>query len=214
MSTNATTNPIPSGAPVRRDNRALLLILAVGLQVALIGAYLGAKTLSTGDGHAHVASTPPQGPSGGYGIGSDVRTSFGSVVAGTAQSLPGVTRKALAGANHGIGGYVPPDKVQVQVTVEISNRLTTPIPYSPSQFTLISGNGTPIPVTGSSIKPATLLPDAAVEATLIFVAPRKGQKLKLAFQDRGRSTPFLIDLGRVDTSPTRESDDHGTHPAP
>ena len=212
MSTNATTNPIPSAPTARGDNRALLLILAVGLQLAVIGAYLAVKTLSGGGGHAHVASTPPTGPGGGYGIGSDVRTSFGSVVAGTAQSLPGVTRKALAGANHGIGGYVPPDKVQVQVTVEITNRLTTPIPYSPSQFTLIAGNGKPIKVTGSSIKPATLLPDAAVEATLIFVAPRKGQKLHLAFQDRGRATPFLIDLGRVDTSPSRESDAHTPHP--
>ena len=194
------------------DNRALLLILAVGLQVALLGAYLGVKTLSDdGAAHANQAVAAESGAPAGYGIASDVRTSFGSVVVGTAQSLPGVTRKALAGNNHGIGGYVPPDKVQVQVTVEISNRLRTPIPYSPSQFSLISGKAAPIKVTGSSIKPATLLPDAAVEATLIFVAPRKGQKLKLAFLDRGRTTPFLIDLGRVDTSP-KGTDDHTKHP--
>jgi len=208
------TNPTPATGPPRprADNRALLLILAVGVQIALLGAYLGFRTLSGGDSavqhDAPVQATAPVA----YGIGSDVRTSFGSVVVGTAQSLRGVTRKALAGAVHGIGGYVPPDKVQVQVTVEISNRMRTPIPYSPSQFSLISGKAAPIKVTGSSIKPATLLPDAAVEATLIFVAPRKGQKLKLAFLDRGRTTPFLIDLGRVDTSPTKASDDHTKHP--
>ena len=208
------TNPAPAAPPAgpRGDRRALLLILAIGLQLALLGAYLGARTLSGGADPTQTAAATQNTPSAGYGIASDVRTSFGSVVVGTAQSLPGVTRKALAGAVHGIGGYVAPDKVQVQVTVEISNRLRTPVPYSPSQFTLISGTSAPLKVTGSSIKPATLLPDAAVEATLIFVAPRKGQKLKLAFQDRGRSTPFLIDLGRVDTSPKKSTDDHNTHP--
>lgn len=191
----------------------LLLILAIGMQVALLGAYLGVRTAFGGDPPAGVLaeSGAATTPNAGYGIASDVRTSFGSVVVGTAQSLPGVTRRALAGANHGIGGYVPPDKVQVQVTVEISNRLRTQVPYSPSQFSLISGTAAPIKVTGSSIKPAKLLPDAAVEATLIFVAPRKGQKLKLAFLDYGRTTPFLIDLGRVDTSP-KATDDHPSHP--
>lgn len=200
--------------PIRGgDHRMLILILAIGVQLALLGAYLGGRLVfgdsSSSSGHTHVAASTP-GADGSYGIASDVRTSFGSVVVGTAQSLPGLTRKSLAGANHGIGGYVPPDKVQVQVTVELTNRLRTPIPYSPDQFTLISGSAKPIAVTGSSIQPATLLPDAGVEATLIFVAPRKGQKLKLAFQDRGRSTPFLIDLGRVDTAP-KGSDAH-SHP--
>lgn len=200
--------------PIRGgDYRILILILAVGVQVALLGAYLGGRMIFGGSSpstaHTHLASSKATAD-GSYGIASDVRTSFGSVVVGTAQSLPGLTRKSLAGANHGIGGYVPPDKVQVQVTVELTNRLRNPIPYSPSQFSLIAGTAKPIAVTGSSIKPATLLPDAAVEATLIFVAPRRGQKLKLAFQDRGRSTPFLIDLGRVDTAP-KGTDAH-SHP--
>jgi hypothetical protein len=204
------TEPIRGG-----DHRMLVLILAIGVQVALLGAYLGGRMVCGGDSpasvlHSHAEASTTGGAQSGYGIASDVQTSFGSVVVGTAQSLPGLTRRSLAGANHGIGGYVPPDKVQVQVTVEITNRLRTPIPYSPSQFTLISGTSQPISVTGSSIKPATLLPDAAVEATLIFVAPRKGQKLQLAFQDRGRATPFLINLGRVDTAP-KGTDAH-SHP--
>lgn len=204
----ARSEPLRGG-----DHRILILILAIGVQVALLGAYLGGRLVfgdaSAPAAHTHAASSS-SATDGSYGIASDVRTSFGSIVVGTAQSLPGLTRKSLAGANHGIGGYVPPDKVQVQVTVELTNRLRTPIPYSPGQFTLISGSAKPIAVTGSSIKPATLLPDAGVEATLIFVAPRKGQKLKLAFQDHGRSTPFLIDLGRVDTAP-KGSDAH-SHP--
>ena len=192
--------------------RMLLLILAIGVQVALLGAYLGARTAFGGD--------PPVGAlaeqdaatlSAGYGIASDVRTSFGSVVVGTAQALKGVTSRALGGNNHNIGGYVPPEKVQVQVTVEITNRLRTQIPYSPSQFSLIAGTSKPVAVTGSSIKPGRLLPDAAIEATLIFVVPRTAQKLKLAFQDGGRATPFLIDLGRVDTAPPGNST-HNTHP--
>lgn len=207
MSTH--TEPVRGG-----DRRMLMLILAIGVQVALLGAYLGGRMVFGGDSpsgvHLHAAASTAGATQSGYVIGSDVRTSFGSIVVGTAQSLPGLTRKALAGANHNIGGYVPPDKVQVQVTVEITNRIRTPIPYSPAQFSLISGSAKAIPVTGSSIKPATLLPDAAVEATLIFVAPRKGQKLKLAFQDRGRATPFLINLGRVDTAP-KGTDAH-SHP--
>ena len=204
------TNPVPAAGPThsRGDNRALLLILAVGVQLALFGAYLGSRELRSG-GEAHVHDAGAQTAAGPYGIASDVRTSFGSIVVGTAQSLPGVPQKALGGASHGIGGYVAPNQVQVQVTVDISNRTRAPIPYSPSQFTLISGKGAPIKLTGSSIKPATLLPDAAVEATLIFVAPRNGQKLQLAFHDRGRVTPFLVDLGRVDTAP-KGTDDH-TH---
>lgn len=199
---------------IRRDgdHRMLMLILAIGVQAALLGAYLGGRMMTGGDSAAGVPTpAAAAGDETGYGIASDVRTSFGSVVVGTAQTLKGVTSRALAGNNHNIGGYVPPDKVQVQVTVEITNRLRTPIPYSPSQFSLVAGTAKPIAVTGSSIKPATLLPDAAIEATLIFVAPRNGHKLKLAFQDRGRTTPFLIDLGRVDTA-SKDTDAHGTHP--
>ena len=198
-----TTNPVPAIPPVRSrgDNRALLLILAVGVQVALLGAYVGSRTLRDG-GSAHEHSVAAQtGATSQYGIASDVRTSFGSIVVGSAQTLAGLGSRPLAGANHGIGGYVPPSQAQVQVTVDITNRTRNPIAYSPSQFTLISGKDAPIKVTRASIKPATLLPDAAVEATLIFVTTRKGQKLQLAFQDRGRETPFLVDLGRVDTAP-------------
>lgn len=203
---------MPSATPrPRGDNRLLLLILFIGVQVALLGAYVGSKALRGGDAeHAHSGSSVTgQVSSTGYGIASDVRTSFGSIVVGSARTLAGLGAKPLGGVNHGIAGYVGPDSAQVQVTVDITNRTRVQIPYSPDQFTLISGKGDPIKVTRASIKPAMLLPDAAVEATLIFVAPRKGQKLQLAFQDRERDTPFLVDLGRVDTAP-KGTDDH-TH---
>ena len=202
----ARSEPLRGG-----DHRILILIIAIGVQVALLGAYLGGRVVfgnPTASVQTEAALATP--PKAGYGIASDVRTSFGSVVVGTAQTLKGVTSRALAGNNHNIAGYVPPGKVQVQVTVEITNRLRTPVPYSPSQFSLIAGTAKAIRATGSSIKPATLLPDAAIEATLVFVAPRNGKKLKLAFQDRGRAAPFLIDLGRVDNAP-KGSDAH-SHP--
>lgn len=195
----------------RGDNRALLLILFIGVQVALIGAYVGSKALRSAEITHHEAQVTGQVSSTGYGIASDVRTSFGSIVVGSAQSLNGLGAKPLGGVNHGIADYVGPESAQVQVTVDITNRTRAPIPYSPSQFTLVAGTGTPIAPDRASIKPATLLPDAAVEATLIFIAPRKGQKLQLAFQDRGREEPFLVDLGRVDTAP-KGTDDHNTHP--
>jgi hypothetical protein len=186
----------------------LLLILFIGVQVALLGAYVGSKALRGGDAqHAHTGAVVTGQASTGYGIASDVRTSFGSIVVGSARTLAGLGAKPLGGVNHGIAGYVGPESAQVQVTVDITNRTRVQIPYSPDQFTLISGKDAPIKVTRASIKPAMLLPDAAVEATLIFVAPRKGQKLQIAFQDSGRDTPFLVDLGRVDTAP-KGTDDH------
>lgn len=197
------THPVPAQPAPRGDSKLLLLILAIGLQVALLGAYIGSKTVFGNDAGAQglgIAATPPP-PNGGFGVGSDVHTSFGSIVVGTAQGLPGLPAKALGGMNHGIAGYVSPNEAQVQVTVVITNRTREPVPYSPSQFTVRSATTAPVKVTASSIKPATLLPDAAVEATLVFVVPRKNQKLSLAFQDRGRSTPFLVDISHIDTAP-------------
>ena len=190
-----------SADPARRGNRTLLLIIALGVQIALLGVYVGARTVFAG-GPAVLA--PATG--GPFGIASDVRTSFGSIVVGTAQTLKGVSARNLGGMSHGINGYVPPDKAQVQVTVEITNRLRVPVAYAPDQFTLRSGGATIRPTT-ASIRPATLLPDAAVEATLIYVVPRTGQALRLAFKDPKRSTPFLVNLGRVDTAPPG-TDDH------
>lgn len=192
------------GTP-KGDTKLLMLILAIGVQLALLGAYIGLKSTFGDDGGPAVASAS-QSTTGKCSLGCDVRTSFGSLVVGTAQTLPGVTSRNLGGMSHGIAGYVPPDKAQVQVTVELTNRLRVPVAYSPEQFTLVS-KGTQVPVTTASIRPATLLPDAGMEATLIFVVPRKGQKLQLAFKETGRTAPYLVDLGRVDTAP-KGKDDH------
>ena len=55
------TNPMPATPPVRSrgDNRALLLILAVGVQIALLGAYMGSRALRDG-GSAHEHSVAAQ----------------------------------------------------------------------------------------------------------------------------------------------------------
>lgn len=198
------TTQAGAGTP-KGDTKLLMLILAIGVQLALLGAYIGLKSSFGGEGNS---PAPAAASSGKCSLGCDVRTSFGSMVVGTAQTLAGVTSRNLGGMSHGIAGYVPPDKAQVQVTVELTNRLRTPIAYSPEQFSLVS-KGTRVPVTTASIRPATLLPDSGMEATLIFVVPRKGQKLQLAFTERGRTAPYLVDLGRVDTAP-KGKDDH-TH---
>ncbi len=202
--------------PPRGDSRMLLFVVAIGIQLALVGAYLAARVLSGGGDHgAAVASSANPGPAGTCGIACDVRTSFGSLVVGSAQAMPGLTAKDLAGNVHGIAGYVAPDQVQVQVTLEMTNRLRTPIEYSPDQFSLVQSGGKPIPVRAANIKPSKLYPDAAIDATLIFVAPRKGQKLQLAFKDRERAEPFLVDISHVDTSPKKGAgadDSHGKHP--
>jgi hypothetical protein len=190
------------------DTKALLLILAIGVQLAIVGAYLGMKTVFAGAPGTPAPISAATAP-GTYGIASDVPVSFGSLVVGTAQTIEGVAARNLGGMNHGIAGYVPPDKAQVQVTVELTNRRRTPIAYSPEQFSLMSA-GERLPIRSASIRPATLLPEASVEATLIFVAPRTGQALQLAFQDEGRAAPLLVDLGRVDTAPV-DPDAHRTH---
>ena len=204
-------------APRAGDRRLLMLIIALGIQLALVGAYLGGRVMlgggdSPGGAVASAGAPGPQKPGGSYGIASDVRTSFGSMVVGSAQALTGLTSKDLAGATHGIAGYVAPDQVQVQVTVEMTNRLRVPIKYSPSQFTLVPATGAPIEVRAASIKPSKLYPDAAVDATLVFVAPRDGQKLSLAFQDYERPTPFIVDLSHIDTAPKKGAADEHGHP--
>lgn len=197
------------------DRRLLILILAIGIQLALVGAYLGGRVMiGGGSDSAPSAQATSEGPKpdGSYGIASDIRTSFGSVVVGSAQSMKGLTAKDLAGATHGIAGYVSPTEVQVQVTVEMTNRLRTPIDYSPAQFTLVPEKGDPIEVRAASVKPSKLYPDAAVDATLVFVAPRNGKKLKLAFQDAGRAKPFFVDLSFIDTAPKKGAAPDHAHP--
>jgi hypothetical protein len=142
-------------------------------------------------------------PPGPFGTAQDIPASFGVVAVEHVEKINGLGAKALAGATHGISGYVAPDKVQVQASVTLTNLLDHPVAYDPRQFRLLVGTKrTPIDEVRSNLRPGTLQPDASIDAQLQFVAPRNGSKLWIQFSDPGRSKPILIDLGRTGTTPS------------
>lgn len=203
-----------TAAADKRDTRTPILLILLAVQLALIGGGLSAWILLRGDGSAaSTASLAGDAPTERvYKLIEPVPLSFGPMVVGTAQLLPGLAPRVLAGAGpgHGINGYIPPSKVQVQVSVEINNRTSVPAVVDPKRFHLLSGDATPIGVRVASIQRLKLEPDAAVEATLIFVAPRNGKRLRLSFRDTAHANPFVIDLG-ITSSKYRDMTDAEGH---
>ena len=177
--------------------RPLIALLAAALTAALVGAYLAAGVI-TGGGHD--AAPVAKGP---FGIHDPAPTSFGVVAVEHAEKNAGPTAKALGGMTHGINGRVKADQVQVQTFATITNLSHKVVEYSPTQFSLVAGSkdAKPMPLSAASIKPGTLQPNAAIDARLSFVAPRKGQKLWVRFKDPARDAPIFIDLGRVSKTP-------------
>src|SRR4051794_18377359 len=121
---------------------------------------------------------------GPAGLAQDVPTSFGVVAVESITKSAGPTAKALAGVTHGIQSLVPPNKVGIEAAVTMTNLKAQPQPYSPDQFRLFAtksgrpGSGDkPIRPSRASVQPGTLQPDASVDATLTFTAPRNGAKL-------------------------------------
>jgi hypothetical protein len=200
----AAPTPLPRGTAAVRPRAWNLLVLAIVLGTLLLaaaGLVLAGGIIATGSSHETKVFTPPilTGP---FGTGQDIPTSFGVVAVEHAAKLNGTTAKQTGGVTHGISGFVPPDKVQVQASVTLTNLLDAPIDYDPRQFRLLHGKDrTPVGKVGSSVKPGTLQPDAAIDARLNFIAPRNGDKLWIEFTDPGASKPILIDLGRTGKTP-------------
>ena len=103
----------------------------------------------------------------------------------------GPTAKALAGVTHGIQSLVPPDKVQVLTTVTITNTTRSVIRYTPAQFLLYATRGAkpgpgdrPIHLARASVPPGALQPNASIDVTLTYMAPRNGSRLWVSFRDR------------------------------
>jgi hypothetical protein len=178
--------------------RPLLAVLAAALTLAVVGAYLAAGVL--GGGADHDTGAVAKGP---FALHDPAPTSFGVVAIEHAEKTAGPTAKALGGMTHGIKGRVKADQVQVQAFATITNLSHRVVEYSPAQFSLLVGSKSakPRPITTSSIKPGSLQPNAAIDARLSFVAPRKGQKLWVRFKDPARNAPIFIDLGRVSKAP-------------
>jgi hypothetical protein len=184
--------------PTARRTALLLGYIAGTVALLLVGAYLAVGVVSRGAPADPVVALPP----GPFGTAQDIPASFGVVAVEHVEKINGLGAKALAGATHGISGYVAPDKVQVQASVTLTNLLDHPVAYDPRQFRLLVGTKrTPIDEVRSNLRPGTLQPDASIDAQLQFVAPRNGSKLWIQFSDPGRSKPILIDLGRTGTTP-------------
>jgi hypothetical protein len=177
--------------PVSRGQRQLIAIVALGLALAVAGALISANLIRSGP-----PAQPPL-PNGPFGLSQDIPTSYGALGVESVKKINGVTSKALAGSTHGIAHLIPPSKVRVEASVTFTNLLEKPVAYSPSQFRLVAGKGKPVLPFSSSIRNGTLQPSASIDAIVSFVVPRNGQKLQMAYYDRGRKGPVYVDLGRV-----------------
>jgi hypothetical protein len=179
---------------------------------ALVGAALAGGIAFTSSDHtaATVAASPAADD-----LGSELRTSFGVLAVVSVQQIRGLSPKELAGFTH-FPSYVPPDKMQLRVSLQLSNVLKEPVRYSARQFRLRVGDGPRIAPSRVSMRSGTLQPSAAVDQTLSFIVSRtnrRGAKLTLEFRDRG-GDPLVARLGtaRPATAPVQTlRHDHTGH---
>jgi hypothetical protein len=191
-----TTQPPALGRA--RINRAPLVVLVLSI-VALAA---GGITIAVGlvqRGAPTVEVPKLEGP---FGVSQDIPTSFGAVAIDNVEKVNGLTSKSLSGMTHGISNYVPPNKVQVQASVTLTNLLGRTHDYSPTQFRLLVGQKRkPVKEVRASFRPGTLQPDASISGQLKFVAPRNGSKLWIEFDDPKLAKPILVDLGKTGRTP-------------
>jgi hypothetical protein len=185
--------PILTPGRARDSRRPLVAVVLVALALVAFGAFVAVGVVRSGAADERVGL--PLGP---FGISQDIPTSFGALGIESVQKINAVTPKQLSSSNHGIAHLIRPGEVRVQTSVTFTNLLDKPVAYSPSQFRLIAGGkGKPRAPFSSSIGAGTLQPSASIDAVISFVVPANGKKLQMAFYDRGRKAPVLIDLGRV-----------------
>jgi hypothetical protein len=108
---------------------------------------------------------------------------------------------------------VPPNKVQVQASVTLTNLLADRSQaYSPTQFRLLVGRARkPVGDVRASFRPGRLQPGASISGQLKYIAPRTGSKLWIEFTDPRRPKPVLIDLGRTGKTPDSAFDGFHKH---
>jgi hypothetical protein len=193
----------------RAVGRAPLVALVLSVvALAVGGGVIAAGLLERGAPQPAVPEL--KGP---FGVSQDIPTSFGAVAIDNVEKVNGLTAKALAGVTHGISNYVPPNKVQVQASVTLTNLLADRSQaYSPTQFRLLVGRDrTPVKDVRASFRPGRLQPGASISGQLKYIAPRTGSKLWIEFTDPKRPTPVLIDLGRTGRTPDSAFDGFHTH---
>lgn len=196
-----------SSATIRRQpasHRGVYALVGAVIALALAGGVMAASIL-TGDDVSGVH--PHDIP----GIGEPATTSFGAVRVQHVEKLGGLGGRALGGMTHGIANLVESDKMQVQVSATITNLSPKTLRYSPDQFQLRTSARKPVNLTGASVRPGTLQPDAAIDLRLTFVVPRKDARLWISFDDPGSREPVLVDLGRIQVANDSRSEPEKGH---
>lgn len=201
-----TAGPATRG---RRVNRAPLVALVLSVTALAVGGVVvsfGVIERGTSEPSIPVLKGP-------FGVSQDIPTSFGAVAIDNVEKVNGVTAKALSGVTHGISNYVPPNKVQVQASVTLTNLLREKTAgYSPTQFRLLVGKKRePVKDVRASFRPGTLQPNASITGQVKFVAPRTGSQLWIEFTDPKRAKPMLIDLGKTGRTPEGAFDGFHEH---
>lgn len=178
------------------------LVIATAVAATLLGVLLSVRVLMPATDHSAKAFT----------IGDDVPTSFGVVAVEFVRSVDGVSHRALAGANHGVSGYVEAGEQQIQVAVAITNRGSEPMNYTVRDFKLratIKGKTTVLSATAGDLPDGRILPDAGIEGHLDFTLPAADAKASLVFHDGGAKAPVVIDLGTIAATAPTPAHSHG-----
>ena len=201
-----------SGSPGRsagvlrpQTGRRGWLVVATGIGLAVLGVLVSARVLMPASEHRSTA----------FGIGDDVPTTFGIVAVEFVRSVDGVSHRALAGANHGVSGYVDQGQQQIQVAVALTNRGSKPMSYTVRDFQLratVKGKTTVLRATSGDLPDGRILPSAGIEGHLDFTLPAADAVGTLLFHDPvgpAGKAPVAIELGTIAATGPAATHSHG-----
>jgi hypothetical protein len=202
------------------------IAVAIAIGLGLAGAIVAVRTLSVSGeetavgfpaaaGQSQAAQGSPADDLLTKVVGISHPTSFGVVAVTNVETIDGVTAKAVSGVTHGVHGLVRRGRMQVEVSVELSNTRSSVVRYDPRQFQLRVGPRRILRADTASIRPGALQPGAAIGATLGFVGKAAPQQtLVLEMADRGPPVRIVLGpaqaFGSVSTKPDPYAQ-HGNH---
>jgi len=180
-------------------------VVAGSIALAGAGAILAIGMLIAGRGGIR---DPPA-----YEVGRDAVTSFGTVAIQQVELLGGLSAQDLGGMTHGVQNLVPPDKVQLQLSILLTNSSPRPVLYAlTDQFRLVSETGDDAEQLPGLAAPIGSLPGrSSLSAVLRFMAPRDSDDLFLEFRDPGEERPVRIHVVAGDRVPQSSLDNSHDH---